>query len=169
MCHFRMPPLAAYQGENAMSTTYEGFSAEEKAAMKEHSQELEKSARRGSAADKAVAAEQDVLAKIADMPDDDRVLAEDVHTLVKANAPMLAPKLWYGQPAYALDGRIVCFFQAAAKFKTRYATLGFTEEARLDDGAMWATSFALVEMTAAVKKRVAALVKQTVSRDPGDR
>lgn len=163
MCHYRMPPLAAYQGENAMSTTYEGFTAEEKAAMKEHAQDMKKAARRGSAADKAAAAEQDVVAKIAEMPDADRVLAERVHAIVKANAPMLAPKLWYGQPAYALDGKIVCFFQAAAKFKTRYATLGFNEEAQLDDGAMWATSFALVEMTAAVEKRIAALVKQAVS------
>ncbi len=162
MCHYRMPPLAAYQGENTMSTTYEGFTAEEKAAMKEHAQDMKKSARRGSAADKAAAAEQDVVAKIAEMPDEDRVLAERVHAIVKANAPALAPKLWYGQPAYALDGKIVCFFQAKAKFKTRYATLGFNEAAQLDDGEMWATAFALTKMTAAVEKRIAALVKQAV-------
>ncbi|MEV6910686.1 hypothetical protein [Amycolatopsis sp. NPDC051071] len=143
--------------------SYEGFSAEEKAAMKEHAQEMKKSARRGSVADKAAAAEQDVLTKIAEMFDADRILAEGVHAIMKADAPMLAPKLWYGQPAYALDGKIVCFFQGAAKFKTRYATLGFNEEARLDDGAMWATSFALIEMTPAVKKRIAASVKQAVS------
>ncbi|WP_414937297.1 iron chaperone [Amycolatopsis sp. cmx-11-51] len=146
-----------------MSVTYEGFTAEEKAAMKEHAQDMRKAARRGSSAGKAAAAERDVVAKIAEMSDEDRLLAERVHAIVKANAPMLAPKLWYGQPAYALDGKIVCFFQGAAKFKTRYATLGFNEEAQLDDGAMWATSFALVKMTAAVEKRIAALVKQAVS------
>ncbi len=163
MCRYRMPPLVAYQGENTMSVTYEGFTAEEKAAMKEHAQDMRKAARRGSSAGKAAAAERDVVAKIAEMSDEDRLLAERVHAIVKANAPMLAPKLWYGQPAYALDGKIVCFFQGAAKFKTRYATLGFNEEAQLDDGAMWATSFALVKMTAAVEKRIAALVKQAVS------
>ncbi|HET6287511.1 MAG TPA: hypothetical protein VFG15_12270 [Amycolatopsis sp.] len=146
-----------------MTTTYEGFTAEEKAAMKEHVQDMKKAARRGSAAGKAAAAEQDVLAKIAAMSDEDRVLAELVHTVVKANAPMLAPKLWYGQPAYALEGKIVCFFQAAAKFKTRYATLGFNEAARLDDGEMWATAFALTGVTPAVKKHIAVLVKQAVS------
>ncbi|WP_181771068.1 iron chaperone [Amycolatopsis pittospori] len=145
------------------TTTYEGFSAEEKAAMKEHAQDMKKAARRGASADKAAAAEQDVVTKIAEMSDADRVLAERVHAIVKTNAPMLAPKLWYGQPAYALDGKIVCFFQAAAKFKTRYATLGFNEEAKLDDGAMSATAFALVEMTTAVETRIAALVKQAVS------
>ncbi|MFC3455568.1 iron chaperone [Amycolatopsis speibonae] len=146
-----------------MSTTYEGFSAEEKAAMKEHAQDMKKAARRSSAADKAAAAEQDVVAKIAEMSEGDRILAEMVHAVVKTTAPMLAPKLWYGQPAYALDGKLVCFFQAAAKFKTRYATLGFNEEAQLDDGEMWATAFALTAATPAVKKRVAALVKQAVS------
>jgi uncharacterized protein YdhG (YjbR/CyaY superfamily) len=145
------------------TTTYEGFSAEEKAAMKEHAQDMKKAARRSSATDKAAAAEQDVVEKIAEMSDDDRALAERVHAIVKANAPMLAPKLWYGQPAYALDGKLVCFFQPAAKFKTRYATLGFNDAANLDDGAMWATAFALTKMTAAVEKRIAALVKQAVS------
>ncbi|WP_410654478.1 iron chaperone [Amycolatopsis sp. lyj-112] len=142
------------------AAAYEGFTAEEKAAMKEHAQQLKKETRGGSAADKAAAAEQDVLAKIAEMPDDDRVMAERVHAVVKANAPTLAPKLWYGQPAYALDGKIVCFFQPANKFKARYATLGFNDPARLDDGAMWATSFALTKVTAEVEKRIATLVKQ---------
>ncbi|AIG78283.1 hypothetical protein ED92_27720 [Amycolatopsis sp. MJM2582] len=146
-----------------MTTTYEGFSAEEKAAMKEHAQDMKKAARRSSAADKAAAAEQDVIAKIAEMSDEDRALAELVHTVVKANAPMLAPKLWYGQPAYALDGKLVCFFQPAAKFKTRYATLGFNDAAQLDDGAMWATAFALTGVTPDVEQRIAALVKQAVS------
>ncbi|MFI5559543.1 iron chaperone [Amycolatopsis japonica] len=146
-----------------MSTTYEGFSAEEKAAMKEHAQDMKKAARRSSAADKAAAAEQDVIAKIAEMSDEDRALAELVHTVVKANAPMLAPKLWYGQPAYALDGKLVCFFQPAAKFKTRYATLGFNDAAQLDDGAMWATAFALTGVTPDVEQRIANLVKQAVS------
>ncbi|MFJ8917007.1 iron chaperone [Amycolatopsis sp. NPDC102389] len=146
-----------------MTTTYEGFTAEEKAAMKEHAQDMKKAARRSSAADKAAAAEQDVIAKIAEMSDEDRALAELVHDVVKANAPMLAPKLWYGQPAYALDGKLVCFFQPAAKFKTRYATLGFNDAARLDDGAMWATAFALTEVTPEVEERIANLVKQAVS------
>ncbi|OXM72409.1 MULTISPECIES: iron chaperone [Amycolatopsis] len=145
------------------TSDYDGFSAEERAVMKERAQELKKEARRKSAADKAAEAERDVLAKIADMPEADRVLAERVHALVKANAPMLAPKLWYGMPAYARDGRIVCFFQSAEKFKARYATLGFDTEANLDDGPMWATSFALTEITPEVEERIAALVRQAVS------
>ncbi len=142
---------------------YQGFTAEERAAMKDHAQEAKKEARRGSRADKAAEAERDLLAKIAEMPDSDRVMAERVHAVVTANAPMLAPKLWYGMPAYARDGKVVCFFQTAEKFKARYATLGFSDEANLDDGAMWATSFALTEVTAEVEARIAALVKQAVS------
>ncbi|GAB2746257.1 iron chaperone [Streptomyces bullii] len=144
--------------------TYEGFTPEERAAMKEHAQEQKKAARRrgASAAEKAAEAERDVLAKIAEMPDSDRIMAERVHAVVKANAPVLAPKLWYGMPAYALDGKVVCFFQSAAKFKARYATLGFNDAAKLDDGAMWPTAFALTEVTADVEARIAALVKQAV-------
>jgi uncharacterized protein YdhG (YjbR/CyaY superfamily) len=114
----------------------EGFTAEERAAMKEHARELKTAARRKSRADKAAADEQDVLAKIAEMDESDRVMAERVHAVVKATAPVLAPKLWYGMPAYALDGKVVCFFQNAGKFKARYATLGFSDLAKLDEAAL---------------------------------
>jgi uncharacterized protein YdhG (YjbR/CyaY superfamily) len=144
------------------NSAYEGFTAEERAAMKEHAQETKKAARRGSRAEKAAEAERDVLAKIAEMPDTDRVMAERVHAVVTAAAPDLAPKLWYGMPAYALDGKVVCFFQSAAKFKARYATLGFNDPARLDDGPMWATAFALTEVTPEVETRIADLVKRAV-------
>ncbi|MER5473010.1 DUF1801 domain-containing protein [Streptomyces sp. NPDC002685] len=150
-----------------MSTTesgkHEGFSAEERAAMKDHAQELKKEARRSSRADKAAEAERDVLAKIAEMQDSDRIMAERVHAVVKAVAPVLAPKLWYGMPAYALDGKVVCFFQSAEKFKARYATLGFSDLAKLDDGTMWASAFALTELTPESEDRIGALVKQAVS------
>ncbi|MDT6988346.1 iron chaperone [Streptomyces lusitanus] len=141
---------------------YEGFTAEERAAMKDHAAEQKKAARRGSAAEKAAEAERDVLAKIAEMKDDDRIMAERVHAVVTDSAPQLAPKLWYGMPAYALGGKVVCFFQSAAKFKARYATLGFNDAARLDDGSMWPTAFALTEVTPEVEKQIAALVKQAV-------
>ncbi|GAA2651287.1 DUF1801 domain-containing protein [Streptomyces vastus] len=147
----------------AKNSSYEGFTAEERAAMKDHAQEQKKAARRGSRADKAAEAERDVLAKIAEMPDSDRIMAERVHAIVKASAPVLAPKLWYGMPAYALDGKVVCFFQSAAKFKSRYATLGFNDPAKLDEGTMWATAFALTEVTDEAEARIAALVKQAVS------
>jgi uncharacterized protein YdhG (YjbR/CyaY superfamily) len=129
-----------------------GFTAEEKAAMKERAREAR---REGN--------EQDVFAKIAEMPQPDRGMAEKVHRIVKKTAPELSPKTWYGMPAYARDGKVVCFFQSAAKFKTRYATLGFSEDANLDDGAMWPTSYALTKLTVADEKRIAALVKQAVS------
>ncbi|MFG2292721.1 iron chaperone [Streptomyces sp. NPDC048603] len=145
------------------SSTYQGFTAEERAAMKDRAEELKKTARRTTAAEKAAGAERDVLAKIAEMPDSDRVMAERVHAVVTANAPALAPKLWYGMPSYALDGKVVCFFQSAEKFKARYATLGFSDQAKLDDGPMWAAGFALTEVTAEVEARIAALVKQAVS------
>ncbi|GAA2195404.1 DUF1801 domain-containing protein [Streptomyces bangladeshensis] len=145
------------------SSTYEGFTAEERAAMKEHARELRTAARRGSRAEKAAQAERDVLARIAEMGDADRALAERVHAVVTATAPALAPKLWYGMPAYALDGKVVCFFQSVAKFKSRYATLGFNDAARLDEGAMWATAFALTEVTPEVEARIAALVARAVS------
>jgi uncharacterized protein YdhG (YjbR/CyaY superfamily) len=130
-----------------------GFSAEERAAMKERSQEVRKG--RGKAD-----GESDVLAKIAEMSKADRALAERIHAIVKASAPDLTPKTWYGMPAYAKDGAIVCFFQNADKFKARYATLGFNDKANLDDGAMWPTAFALAELTPAVEKKIAALVKK---------
>ncbi|MFE4823497.1 iron chaperone [Streptomyces sp. NPDC056704] len=145
------------------SSTHQGFTAEERAAMKDHAQELKAAARRGSRADKAAEAERDVLAKIAEMQDSDRIMAERVHAVITAAAPVLAPKLWYGMPAYALDGKVVCFFQSAAKFKARYATLGFSDQAKLDEGTMWAAGFALTEVTPEVEVRISALVKQAVS------
>ncbi|WP_043625063.1 iron chaperone [Nonomuraea candida] len=146
-----------------MSDTYQGFTAEERAAMKEHAQDQKKAARRGSRADKAAQELRDVLAKIAEMQDSDRVMAERVHAVITATAPTLAPRLWYGMPAYALNGKIVCHFQSAAKFKTRYATLGFSDQANLDDDTMWAAAFALTEVTAEVEARISALVKRAVS------
>ncbi|WP_405896269.1 DUF1801 domain-containing protein [Streptomyces sp. NBC_00727] len=141
---------------------YSGFSAEERAAMKEHASEEKKAAsRRGaSRAEKEAAAEQDVLAKIAEMQDGDRALAERIHKIIKETAPQLAPKLWYGMPAYARDGKVVCHFQSAEKFKSRYATLGFSDQAALDDGAMWPAAYALTGMTAAVEERITALIKK---------
>jgi len=138
---------------------YEGFTEDERAAMKERAQELKTAARRGKDAD----AEGDVLAKIAEMPEPDRVLAERLHALIKANAPVLVPRLWYGMPAYAKDGKVLCFFQSAAKFKSRYATLGFSDEANLDEGTMWPTYFALKKLTAADEKKLGALIKKAVS------
>jgi uncharacterized protein YdhG (YjbR/CyaY superfamily) len=148
---------------NGETGAYEGFSAEEKAAMKEHAREQKKAARRGSRAEKAAEALRDVLAKIAEMQDSDRVMAERVHAVVKATAPELAPKTWYGMPAYALDGKVVCFFQSAGKFNARYATLGFSDLAKLDEGTMWPAGFALTEVTEDVEARIAALVKRAVS------
>lgn len=139
------------------------FTAEERAAMKEHAKELKTAARRASQADKAAQAERDVLAKIAEMAPADRVLAERVHAVVTTHAPVLEPKLWYGMPSYALDGKVVCFFQSAEKFKARYATLGFSDQANLDDGEMWAAGFALTAVTPAVEKRIAELVTRAVS------
>ncbi|TVT61589.1 hypothetical protein FNH05_02680 [Amycolatopsis rhizosphaerae] len=145
------------------NSTYEGFTAEERAAMKDRAREMKKESGRKSRADKAAEAKEEVLAKIAELQDSDRALAERVHAIVTANAPALEPKLWYGMPAYALDGKIVCHFQSAEKFKARYATLGFSDQAELDDGAMWPTAFALTKMTPEVEARIAALVKQAVS------
>jgi uncharacterized protein YdhG (YjbR/CyaY superfamily) len=133
----------------------EGFTAEERAAMKERAQEL-KRAGKGDG-------EQDVLAKIAEMPQPDRAMAERIHAIVKASAPALSPRTWYGMPAYAKDGKVVCFFQSAQKFKSRYATLGFSDTANLDNGAMWPTGFALQKLTAAEEAKIRALVKKAVS------
>jgi uncharacterized protein YdhG (YjbR/CyaY superfamily) len=138
------------------------FTDEERAAMKERSQELKATARRGSRTAKTDG-EQDALAKIAEMSDADRTMAERLHALVKKTAPELAAKTWYGMPAYALDGKVVCFFQSGAKFKTRYATLGFSETARLDDGDMWPTSFAILKIGSAEERKITALVKKAVS------
>ena len=137
------------------------FTDDEKAAMKERAREQKAEARRGAA---RADGEKDLLAKIAEMPDSDRAMAERIHALVMATAPDLSPKTWYGMPAYANgDGKIVCFFQAADKFKYRYATFGFNEDANLDDGSMWPTAFALTKLTAADEARIAALVKKAVS------
>ena len=137
-----------------------GWTAEEKAAMKEHSRELKAAAKRG--ADRE-AGEADVKAKIADMPKSDREMAERIHEVVTASAPDLTPRTWYGMPAYARDGKIVCFFQAADKFKARYATFGFNDDAHLDEGSMWPTSWALTKLTAADEKTIGDLVKKAVS------
>ena len=130
--------------------------------MRERARELKTAARRGPRAAKADG-ESDLLAKIAAMPEPDRTLAERLHAIITASAPALSPKTWYGMPAYARDGQVVCFFQPAEKFKTRYATLGFMHEANLDEGAMWPTAFALKELTAAEEARIGALVKKAVS------
>ncbi len=148
---------------SSAGTKHEGFTAEERAAMRDHAKELKAAARRGSRADKAAQAEQDVLAKIAAMTPSDRAMAERVHAVVRAAAPVLEPKLWYGMPAYALDGKVVCFFQSAEKFKARYATLGFSDQASLDDGPMWPTGFALTGVTSEVEEKIAALVERAVS------
>jgi uncharacterized protein YdhG (YjbR/CyaY superfamily) len=145
-----------------MAEKRKGFTEEEKAAMKERAQELKGDARRGSRAKKADG-ESEVLAKIAEMPGPDRAMAERLHEIVKASAPALSPKTWYGMPAYAKDGKVVCFFQSAQKFKSRYATFGFNDTANLDEGAMWPTAFALKELTAADEARIAELVKRAVS------
>ena len=142
--------------------TSQGWTDEERAAMKERARELKAEARRGQRAAKADG-EREVLAKIAEMPEPDRAMAERLHALIKATAPDLSPRTWYGMPAYAKDGDVVCFFQSAQKFKTRYATLGFSDKAKLDDGAMWPTAFALTELTAADEARISGLVKRAVS------
>ena len=144
----------------ATGKTFEGFTDEERGAMKERAKELKASAR----ADKDKAdGESAVLAKIAELPEPDRALGERLHAIITASAPALSPKLWYGMPAYARGGKVVCFFQSAQKFKTRYATFGFNDAANLDDGAMWPTAFAVTELTAADEARIGALVKKAVS------
>ena len=150
----RKPAKKAAQ-QSARRTTgkaSKGFTDEERAAMRERAREL-----------KSADGESDVLAKIAEMPEPDRVIAERLHAIVKASAPALSARTWYVMPAYALDGKVVCFFQSAQKFKTRYATFGFSDRANLDQGAMWPTSFALKGLTAAEEKRIGALVKKAVS------
>jgi uncharacterized protein YdhG (YjbR/CyaY superfamily) len=146
----------------ATDKKFQGFTDEERGAMKERAQELKAAARRGPRA-KEVDAESAVLAKIAGMPEPDRAMGERLHAVITASAPALSPKLWYGMPAYAKDGKVVCFFQNAQKFNTRYATLGFNDAANLDEGTMWPTAFALTELTAADEARIGALVKKAVS------
>ena len=140
----------------ATKKRYEGFTDEEKAAMMDRVQEQKVAARKAEG-------ESDLLAKIAELPEPDRAIAKRIHAIVKASAPALSPTTWYGMPAYAKDGKVVCFFQSAQKFKTRYATFGFSDNANLDDGAMWPTSFALMELTATGEATIAGLVKQAVS------
>jgi uncharacterized protein YdhG (YjbR/CyaY superfamily) len=153
--------------KSAKSTTASGtrsqaLTDEELAALKETVKERKAEGRRGGRASKADG-ESDVLAKIAEMPESDRAMAERLHAIIKASAPALSPKTWYGMPAYARDGKVVCFFTSADKFKSRYATFGFNDVANLDDGTMWPTSFALTKLTAADEARIAALVKKAVS------
>ena len=150
--------------ERAIATRLgsKGFTDEERAAMHERAQELKATARRRPRAGKADG-ESDVLAKIAEMPLPDRVMAERLHALIKASAPALTPRTWYGMPAYAKDGKVVCFFQSAQKFNSRYATFGFSDKANLDEGAMWPTSFALKELTATEEAAIGALVKKVAS------
>ncbi|MGW6022138.1 iron chaperone [Streptomyces sp. NPDC055099] len=142
---------------------FDGFTDEERGAMKARAQELKASARRGSRADKAAEEEAAVVAKIAEMQESDRVMAERIHAVIKENVPELAPKLWYGMPSYAKDGKVVCFFQSAQKFSARYATFGFSDKAGLDEGAMWPASYALKELTAEGEARIAELVRNAVS------
>ena len=140
----------------ATKKRYEGFTDEEKAAIMDRVQERKIAARQAEG-------ESDLLAKIAELPEPDRAMAKRVHAIVKASAPALSPTTWYGMPAYAKDGKVVCFFQSAQKFKTRYATLGFSDRANLDEGGMWPNAFALMKLTAADEARIGALVKKAVS------
>jgi uncharacterized protein YdhG (YjbR/CyaY superfamily) len=140
----------------AKKPSAKGFTAEERAAMRERAQELKAEGRKADG-------ESAVLAKIAEMKGSDRAMAERLHAIVKASAPALAPKTWYGMPAYAKDGKVVCYFQSAGKFKSRYATFGFTDTANLDDGAVWPVGFALKELTPAQEAKIAKLVKKAVS------
>jgi uncharacterized protein YdhG (YjbR/CyaY superfamily) len=146
----------------ATTRTSKVFTKEERAAIQERAREVKAESRRGPRAVKADG-ESEVLAKIAEMPASDRAMAERIHGIVQASAPTLTPRTWYGMPAYAKDGKVVCFFQAADKFKSRYATFGFNDDANLDDGTMWPTAFALKELTAADEARIGALVKKAVS------
>ena len=155
-------PLKSAKTVTTIDKTSKGFTDEERAAMKERARELKAAARRGPSAGKADG-ESDVLAKIAEMPGPDRAMAERLHAIIKASAPALSPKTWYGMPAYAKDGHVVCFFQSAQKFKTRYATFGFSDKANLDEGALSPVAFALKALTAAEEARIGALVKKAVS------
>ena len=144
----------------AINRKSRGFTDEERTAMQERAKELKAEARANK---NRADGERDVLAKIAELPDPERAMATRLHAIITANAPVLAPRLWYGMPAYAKDGKVVCFFQSAQKFNTRYATLGFSDTAHLDDGTMWPTAFALTALTVADEERISALVKQAVN------
>ena len=145
----------------ASDKTFGGFTDEERSAMKEHAQELKAAARRGPRAAGADR-ESELLEKIAEMPEPDRTLAERLHAIIRASAPALSPRTWYGMPAYAKDGKVLCFVQPAQKFKTRYVTLGFNDVANLDEGTIWPVAFAVTELTAADEARIGALVKKAV-------
>ena len=151
-------PQKSARSTTAIGKASKGFTEAERAAMRERVQELKAAPRAGKASEEGA-----VLEKIAAMPTPDRTMGERLHAIIKASAPGLSPKLWYGMPAYAKDGNVVCFFQGAQKFKTRYATLGFSDKATLDEGHMWPTAFALKELTAAEEARIGALVKKAVS------
>ena len=155
----KQPPKST----RTIDKTSNGFTEEERAAMQEHARELKAEAARGSRAKKDADVERDVLSKIAAMPEPDRGMATRLHALIKASVPALSPKTWYGMPAYAKDGNVVCFFQSGQKFKTRYATFGFSDKANLDEGAMWPIAFALTQLTPADEARIGALVKKAVS------
>jgi uncharacterized protein YdhG (YjbR/CyaY superfamily) len=156
-------PLTSTAGKTSTGgKSSRGFTEEERAAMKERARELRATERRGPRAGKEDG-ESDLLAKISEMPKPDRAMAERLHAIIKANAPALSPRTWYGMPAYAKDGNVVCFFQSAQKFKTRYATLGFSDKANLDEGTMWPTYFALKDLTAADEARIIALVTKALS------
>ncbi|CAN5895628.1 DUF1801 domain-containing protein [soil metagenome] len=159
----RKPTKKSAKRTTANGKTSKGFTDEERAAMKERSQELKAEARRGTRGSKKADGESDVLANIAEMRGSDRAMAGRIHEIVKASAPDLSPKTWYGMPAYARDGKVVCFFQSAQKFQSRYATLGFSDKASLDEGDMWPTSFAVKKLTATDEARIGALVKKAVS------
>lgn len=155
----KKPALKSASSSTGTANPSKGFTAEEKAAMRERVQELKAAERRGAG---KASDETAVLEKIAAMPPADRRMGERIHAIINANAPALSPKLWYGMPAYAKDDKVVCFFQDAQKFKARYATLGFSDEAGLDKGGMWPTSYALMELTPAEEKQITALVKKAV-------
>jgi uncharacterized protein YdhG (YjbR/CyaY superfamily) len=155
-------PQKSARSATATEKRYDGFTAEERAAMKDRVKEQRTSARRGARGQEPDG-EGEVLAKIAEMEGPDRVRGERLHAAIRASAPALSPRLWYGMPAYYLGGKLVCHFQPAQKFKTRYATLGFADAAHLDEGAIWPVAYALTELTAAVEARITALVKQAVS------
>ncbi|MEU3742247.1 MULTISPECIES: DUF1801 domain-containing protein [unclassified Streptomyces] len=156
-------PAESTKNPATTAAKFDGFTDEERGAMKARAQELKAAARRGTRAEKAAAEETAVLAKIAEMQEADRVMAERIHAVIKENVPELSPKLWYGMPSYARDGKVVCFFQSAEKFGARYATFGFSDKANLDEGTMWAASYALKELTSEGEARIAELVKKAVN------
>ena len=158
----RKPGTDSLRSAAASRKEAAGFTDAEKAAMRERARELKAEARRGAS---RAAGEKDLLEKVAEMPQPDRGMAQRIHAIVTASAPSLEPRTWYGMPAYSREGKVVCFFQNADKFKARYATFGFNDAARLDDGAMWPTSFAITELTPEVERRIAELVKRAAGAD----